>query len=373
MDVGVLVVGAGPVGLTTALLLAQAGLSVAVVDRGPGPVTESRATDIHARTMELLAPSGVTDLLLAHGRKVDRVEGWSGGRSLGACRMSALRSPYPFILTVPQCTVEGALVDRLAEAGVTVHRSATVTGVDQDADGVRADCGSAGVAKARWLVAADGAASSVRGMEGIDFAGRTYPGDWVLADLEVDRASLDRTSMHMLFSPRGLAVVLPMHLPDWLRVFVHLPDDAGADSLDGLRTELGRRGWSGDVADVRWMSRFRTQRRLATSYGHGRVLLAGDAAHLCSPIGGQGLNLGLRDAVALAAVLPSAGDAGALDGWRAGRRTAARRVLAATDIATRVSSGPSSFALRRAALAAAFGLPPARRLLARTVSGRFFA
>lgn len=370
-----LVVGAGPVGLTAALLLAQAGRSVAVVDRGDGPVTESRATDIHAGTMEVLAPSGVTDLLLSHGRRVGTVRGWSGGRSLGACTTAAVRSPYPFILTVPQCTVEGALVERLAVEGVAVARSTTVVGVEQHGAGVRTDCGPTGTWDAGLVVAADGAGSTVRALTGIDFPGRTYPGDWLLADLHVGPASHDPAEMHMLFSERGLAVVLPMHLDDWLRVFVHLPDGAEVASLDALLTELARRGWTGEVTDVRWMSRFRTQRRLADAHGTGRVLLVGDAAHTCSPIGGQGLNLGLRDAAALAAVLRGRGDVGTpagLERWRADRRSAARRVLAVTDLATRAASGSLPFPVRRAVMAAVFGIPPARRLLAATVAGRFF-
>jgi 2-polyprenyl-6-methoxyphenol hydroxylase-like FAD-dependent oxidoreductase len=146
-------------------------------------------------------------------------------------------------------------------------------------------------------------------------------------------------------------------------------------SLESLLAELDLRGWTGEVTDVRWMSRFRIQRRLAGAHGAGRILLVGDAAHTCSPIGGQGLNLGLRDAASLAAVLGGSGEGGTpagLDRWRADRRSAARRVLAATDIATRVSSGPLSFPVRRAAAAAAFGIPPVRRLLGATVAGRFF-
>ncbi|WKD30728.1 FAD-dependent oxidoreductase [Streptomyces xanthophaeus] len=377
-DVDVAVVGAGPVGLGAALLLARAGLGVVVLERRPGPVTESRATDLHARTLEALTPSGLAEALLPLGRRVGAVEMWSGRRRLGGFDLARLRSPHPYVLTVPQCATEGLLAAEAERAGVRVHRSTAVRSVDEDADGVTVRSDALGPVRARWVVAADGASSTLRALAGTAFRGRTYAGAWQLADLRVEDPSLDAARVHMVGGPRGLLVVLPMHLDGWARVVMHLPHDRGEGlgGPEGIAAEAAARGWTAAVRECRWNSTFRTHRRLAAHDGRRRVLLIGDAAHVCSPIGGQGLNLGLRDAVSLAAALPAATarggpeDAG-LAAWRRARRADARGVLARTDLATRawtLRSAPAR-AVRDTALRGALTTAAGRRLLAESVAG----
>lgn len=300
----VLVVGAGPVGLVAALLLRHRGFDVDLVDERSAPATESRATDLHPRTLERLAPYGVTDDLVGAGRIVRRVVVHCEGRRLGAITMGRPGSSHPFVLAVPQSTTEAILREHVAQMGVDVERRIRVIAVRPSTGSVEVDLEDADAGTRRtvydWVVACDGAASTVRSWLGIGFTGQTTPYASAIADLAV-ASPFPPGEVHLLLRSGGGLHVLPLHRDGLVRVFLdHWPgvpaapiDDEHLLQVVGERLGQVRLG----EAEVRWSSSFAMHRRVAERFRSGRVLLAGDAAHLCPPVGGQGLATGIADAV----------------------------------------------------------------------------
>lgn len=322
----VIVAGAGPTGLMLACELRLAGVAVEVLDALPSRTSESRAGGLHARTMELLDQRGIVDRFLA------------GGRHIGSGHFAGLRfdladlpTRYPFTLGILQGDVERLLEKRLTELGGTVRWGAPVTGVRQDAGGVEVEVGGGRPVSARYLVGCDGGRSTVRRLGGIGFPGTAASMSSMLGDVSLSDPPAE------VFQARrehGEYSVLGFQ-PGWYRVMVNQYDrvaDRDAPlTVDDLRAALLRvAGSDFGMHDPRWVSRFSDAARLADRYRSGRVLLAGDAAHIHYPAGGQGLNTGVQDAVnlgwKLAAALRGAPDA-LLDTYEAERRPVADRVL----------------------------------------------
>lgn len=375
-DTSVLVVGAGPVGLTLALRLAAAGVPHLVVDRAPAPTRFSRAAVVHARTLEVLDDLGVAGALVDRGVVVPHFAVRDRDRTLLRVDFGGLPTRFPYTLMVPQDVTEEVLHDALAARGGTVLRGQELVGQEVGADGrvtARLDGeDGAWTVTADHLVGADGMHSRVRELAGIDFTGSAYPQSFVLADVVLG-TGLPPDEVDLFFSPRGLVVVAP--LPHGHHRVVATVDDApehpDADDIAALLAERGPRSGTA-VRDLVWSSRFRVHHRLARHFRQGPVFLAGDAAHVHSPAGGQGMNTGVQDAADLGARLAAVaagGDPTVLDDYEVRRRPVARQVVTMTDRMTRAAtlSGPAA-GVRNLVLHGLGLVSPLRRAAAMTLS-----
>jgi 2-polyprenyl-6-methoxyphenol hydroxylase-like FAD-dependent oxidoreductase len=297
----VIVIGAGPTGLMTACELALAGVRCRLLKRRDFDPNITRAFGVHARTLELLDARGLADDLIAGGLSVSTVQG------IGAARMDlrTLDSRYPMLLITPQSATERVLQARADQLGVDMVRGADVVGLRQHDDAVDLDVATpAGVhpERADFVVGADGAHSSTRALLGMDFVGTQYQTHIMLADARL--ADPPPGSMLGRNNNDGLVLVVPFG-DGWFRVILwdrrreQVPLDEPvtvAELRDGMRriagTDLG-------IAEPRWSTRFLSERRQARHYRVGRVFLAGDAAHVHSPMGAQGMNTGIQDAMNL--------------------------------------------------------------------------
>ncbi|MEU4240388.1 FAD-dependent monooxygenase [Actinoplanes sp. NPDC026619] len=369
METDVLIAGAGPVGLTLAAALTTRGVGVTVVDRAAAGTNTSRAAVIHARTLEVLDELGVTKELVERGVIVPRFTVRDRDRALVSIDFDGLPTPYPYTVMLPQSETEEILAGRLAQLGVSVRRQAEVTGVRQDDGGVTADLAGGDTVRARYLVGADGMHSTVRELSGIGFRGDRYAQSFVLADVRMDW-ELPGAEVQLFFAPAGLVVVAP--LPGGRHRIVatldEAPEQPTAADVQALLDVRGPARSPARVREIMWSSRFRVHHRLADHYRAGRIFLAGDAAHVHSPAGGQGMNTGIQDAIELAAVLADGSD---LDRYERTRRPVAAGVVAFTDRMTRMATlrqGPL-IAARNTVLPLAGRVPAVRRRLAMRLSG----
>ncbi|MFG1702754.1 FAD-dependent oxidoreductase [Nonomuraea sp. M3C6] len=370
----VLVVGAGPAGLTAAVVLTQLGHDVVIVDGQAEGANTSRAAVVHSRTVELLEPYGVSEALTARGVHTPRFTIRDRDRLLVRVPFDGLPTRYPYTLMVSQADTEAFLLARLQELGAKVLRPALVTAVEQDASGVTATLDDGRSLRAAYLVGADGMHSVVREQAGIGFGGGTYAESFTLADVRLSGGvPLDEVILY--FSPDGLVVLAP--LPDGLYRIVATVDEAPHDPdvafVQRLLDTRGPQAVPAVVKEVVWGSRFRVHHRIADTYRKGRVLLAGDAAHVHSPAGGQGMNLGIEDAVLLGETLAKVlGDASPdlLDTYAAGRRPVAEKVVGLASRLTALATARAALRpLRNLALELAGRLPAVRRRLAWQLSG----
>jgi 2-polyprenyl-6-methoxyphenol hydroxylase-like FAD-dependent oxidoreductase len=376
-DNQILIAGAGPSGLALAAELTRRGISPAIIDRQSAGANTSRACVVHARTLEVLEPLDVTQDLLAEGIKVPIFRIRDRDRTLLTINFSNIPSFYHFTLMIPQNRIEQILLKHLESLGGSVARPCELVRFVASASEVQAEVrtdGSTQSIRAQWLIGCDGMHSIVREQSGIAFTGGQYAASFVLADVRMDWP-LTRDEVTLFYSAEGLVVVAP--LPDQrFRIVATVDEAPEVPSLQFLQALLDARGPTvnpGRIHDMAWSSRFHIHHRVARHPREGRVLLCGDAAHVHSPAGGQGMNTGIQDSISLADALTATvqdGDDTRLDAWAVRRHKVASDVVKLTDRMTRVATmkSPTGQALRNLAVSFVGHLPPVRAAVAKTLA-----
>jgi 2-polyprenyl-6-methoxyphenol hydroxylase-like FAD-dependent oxidoreductase len=376
----VLVVGAGPTGLVLAAELLAQGIRARIIDQGDAVARQARAIGIHARTLEVLGMMGLAERFLADGQVVRHMRFYSDGRCLASLEYARCGSRFGFMLNLPQDQTERLLRARVTELGGVVENRTELTGLTVGGDAVtaavRGPGGQAETITAGYVVGCDGAHSRVRRELGLAFHGHPYPQDWLLADVLLDW-DLREDATHAFFRRDGLPVILfPMRGHRWRLTLPFAGNrDAQAPTLGEIQRLTDQRAPRPvTVSDPSWLACFNSHRRSASAYRRGHVLLAGDAVHIHSPAGGQGLNTGMMDAHNLGwkLALVAAGRApdALLDSYGAERRPVAEDVLRLTHAL--VHHGTLSHPVRRRvrdAVVPALGrIPVIQRRAARRMS-----
>ncbi len=339
-QVDVLIVGAGPTGLTLALTLARYGISFEIIDRKTTPSNNSRAIGIQPRTIEVFSRLDVAKEVLDRARTIEKGNLYFSGQWTAKLEFSRLVTPYPFVTLLRQNETEAILEAALNEHGHYVQRGEALVSLTHYPSRVLAhlESDSNRTIEAKYVVAADGANSSIRRMLALPFSGKSFKESWVLADMKA-KWNISREEVHIFFSDRGVLEVFPL-TDDTIRITGNLASDESFSEAE-LRELIEQRSHMDvEIDEVEWFSLFRVHNRMVDSFIHNRVILMGDAAHINSPVGGQGMNTGIADSFNLGWKLWLHLKAGApfrvVDSYRDEREHVARNVLQTTNVATEV-------------------------------------
>jgi 2-polyprenyl-6-methoxyphenol hydroxylase-like FAD-dependent oxidoreductase len=386
-DTEVLIVGAGPTGLVLALWLTRLGVRVRIVDKTAEPGTTSRALAVQARTLEFYSQVGLADTVVERGRKTIAANLWVAGKRAAQAvlgEMGVGLSPFPYALIFPQDEHERLLVERLAEGGVQVERRTELLRFE-DADGrviayLKRPDGEQERCEAAYLAGCDGAHSTVREALQIGFPGGVYDHLFYVADVEATGAAING-ELNIALDKTDFLVVFPLKSDGRARLIGTVRQEAEHQREELSWNDVSTRilQWMPiDVKRVNWFSTYRVHHRVAGHFRKDRAFLLGDAAHIHSPVGGQGMNTGIGDAVnlawKLAAVLQGRAGASLLDSYEPERIAFAQRLVATTDRAFTAVTSPGALArlirlhVVPLLLAPIYRLTAARRLMFRTVS-----
>jgi 2-polyprenyl-6-methoxyphenol hydroxylase-like FAD-dependent oxidoreductase len=376
----VLVVGAGPVGLTMAAELARYGVPTRIIDKAAQRTDKSKALVLWSRSLELIDRMGCSQSFVNAGLKVTAANIIAGNREIGHVRLDTMETPHPYALMLPQSETERLMEQHLSACGVRVERQVELVRFVPDADKVtvtlRHEDGQEEVLEVAWLIGCDGAHSAVRHGLGMQFEGDTLPSDWILADVHLAGVRTKSGEINTYWHSDGVLAMFPIS-PGRYRVIAdagdahdntHRPDP----TLEEVQAVLDQRGPGGITASSPiWLASFRINERKVADYRAGRVFLAGDAAHVHSPAGGQGMNTGMQDACNLAwkLALVCRGVAAAeplLDSYSIERSAVGRQVLADAGHLTTLAILKSGVLkeVRNHVASLVFGLSPVRKAMA---------
>ena len=340
----VLIIGAGPTGLVLAVWLTRLGVRVRIVDKLAAPEKTSRAIGVQARTLEYYRQINFADTVIERGVKAPAMNLWISGKPaarLGLHAMGAEISPFPFALVLSQDEHEHLLTGQLAGLGVEIERGMELLDFEETQECVRARLkrpdGTVEMCEAAWIVGCDGAHSAVRETLKIGFGGGTYSHRFYVADVQGGGATLNG-EVHVALDETDFVAIFPLKGEGRARVIGTVRDDASGqnggltwkDVNKSVIEELGMK-----IERINWFSTYRVHHRVAEHFRKGRAFLAGDSAHIHTPVGGQGMNTGIGDAInlawKLAAVLRGRADTALLDSYEPERIAFARRLVKTTD------------------------------------------
>lgn len=353
----VLIVGAGPTGLFLALLLKKLGVRIRIIDETSEPGTTSRALAVQARTLEFYRQVDLADDVLRLGLRLDGVNMWRRGEHAARVDLGAIGeglSPFPFGVIFPQDEHERLLIEKLAALGAHVERSTALTAIERHETRVvateRGPNGETATCEATFVAGCDGARSRVRREIGAEFPGGTYEHLFYVADIQASGAQMNH-ELHVMLDDAGFLALFPLAGEGRARLVGTIREDAvkrGGELHweDVDRRPIDRIGL--EIDRVNWFSTYHVHHRVADRFRRGRLFLLGDAAHIHSPVGGQGMNTGLGDAMnlawKLAAVIAGRANGDLLDTYEPERIAFAKRLVATTDRVFVAASNDSQIA-----------------------------
>jgi 2-polyprenyl-6-methoxyphenol hydroxylase-like FAD-dependent oxidoreductase len=351
-DVPVLIVGAGPTGLTAAVELSRLGVGVRIIDRAAERSLTSRALGVQARTVELLRVRGVGDEMVRIGNRASATTLYAGGKELAAIELHRMSSEFNYVLLLAQSETERLLTEQLTRQGVKIERGVEMVAASQQSDHVevrlRSGDGTEEALRSSYLIAADGSHSAIRKAMGLPFEGRSLAQNYVLGDLHL-AGDIPEDQLSIFLARNGFLAVFPMgdgHFRFMATDPEQITGDTGEPTLEDIQRLYDRTvHLPAQMYDLNWSSRFRINSRHMTTLRDGRVFFGGDAAHVHSPAGGQGMNAGIQDMInlswKLAMVIEGRARQELLDTYESDRLPMIRQLVRMTERATKVFNSTS--------------------------------